>query len=83
MSPADMLAAGRAAYAATVTEPRPGPIVPAVPPFAVLYVDGGPVALNRAQFEQAARDGGLCGCRACLACTARGHAIANRYMVPR
>ena len=80
---ADMLAAGRAAYRATVAEPRPGPIVPREPPFALLYFHGGPVALNRYQFEQAARDGGLCGCGECLCCTARGHALANRYPIPR
>jgi hypothetical protein len=66
-----------------MAEHKPGPIMPTEPPFALLYVDGAPVALNRYQFEQAARDGALCRCRACVACTARGHAIANRYPVPR
>lgn len=46
-------------------------------PYALLYVHGAPVALSRQQFEQAARDGALCRCNACVACTARDYAREN------
>lgn len=50
-----------------------GPIINEPAPYALLYVHGAPVRLTRAQFEQAARDGALCHCSACVACTARDY----------
>ena len=47
--------------------------MPETIPYALLYVHGAPVALSRQQFEQAARDGKLCRCNACVACTARDY----------
>ena len=52
-------------------------------PYALLYVAGSQVALTKEQFEQASRDGRLCRCKACLACTAWGHALANQYRAYR
>lgn len=60
-----------------------GAIVAGPIPYALLYVHGAPVALTRAQFEQAARDGALCRCSACLACTARDYARENARDIAR